>query len=391
MHDAVFSTSMDFKILTWNKAAERIYGWRAEEVMGREAAEILKTQIPDDERLRIRREFIEKGYWTGEYIQRDRQGNAIYVLASSVLLKDEDGVPIGIVTVNHDLTARKQIEDTLAEERKLLRTLIDAVPEYIYVKDLQHRFLLNNVAHAKARARSEPDALIGKTDFDLFPAELAERFRAAETEILRSGQPLLDFEEPGVDPEGNPIWSLSTKVPLQNLSGDLIGLVGITRDITARKQNEERIRQIERERDVLFEKTRMALAETESYARRLDALNAMSQQVNTASSEEAIFDVAAEYLTQSLTADQFAIFLTGSDPETLTVAIATGEQPVVRAGMMIPVRGSVVGEIARTGHTINLGDIHGQAGTLYAYYPEHIHCWCDCRQQQRPECIFRAG
>lgn len=128
----------------------------------------------------------------------------------------------------------------LAEERNLLRTLIDNLPDHIYVKDAQSRFVLVNNALMRFRGVSTPEEIIGKTDFDLLPQEVAARFYAEEQEIIRSGRPLVDQERPAVVSSGNTSrWLLVTKVPLRNEHGEVIGIVGINKDITERKQMEE--------------------------------------------------------------------------------------------------------------------------------------------------------
>jgi PAS domain S-box-containing protein len=148
-------------------------------------------------------------------------------------LKDE-----GLVCVIRDITERKRAEETLAEERNLLRTMIDALPDLIYVKDLQHRFvMLNkaaNIGGQTAAGEPAPD-LIGKTDFDIQPGPRAEQYFADEEKIFHSGQPLKDYEEGGAIDKN---WFLTTKVPLRNVNGQIVGLVGIGRNITERKQTE---------------------------------------------------------------------------------------------------------------------------------------------------------
>jgi two-component system sensor histidine kinase/response regulator len=132
----------------------------------------------------------------------------------------------------------------LAEERNLLRTLVDNLPDHIYIKDLQSRFVLVNAALMRFRGISTPDEIIGKTDFDLLPGEVAARFYAEEQELIRSGQPLVDQERLSVtSPDGMPRWLLVTKVPLRDPQGQIIGIVGINKDITERKRMEEALAQ----------------------------------------------------------------------------------------------------------------------------------------------------
>ena len=136
----------------------------------------------------------------------------------------------------------ESMQAALAEERNLLRTLIDSVPDYIYAKDRQHRFIMSNLAHARDRGFQTPEELLGKTDYDLFPSEMAEQFWNEEEAVFRAGTPLLDHEQPSVGYSGGFTWALSNKVPVYNLNGEIAGLVGVTRDITERKARERQLR-----------------------------------------------------------------------------------------------------------------------------------------------------
>jgi PAS domain S-box-containing protein len=148
--------------------------------------------------------------------------------------------------VHHPRHQHPQTSGThLAEERNLLRTVIDAVPDYIYVKDTQHRMMLNNLAHVRATGMSSPGEMLGKTDFDLFPPDMAMKFHIDEVRVLNTGTPQHNLEEQTLNAEGNAIWALTTKVPLRNLQGEIVGLVGITHDITKLKASEQALRESE--------------------------------------------------------------------------------------------------------------------------------------------------
>ncbi len=128
------------------------------------------------------------------------------------------------------------------QERRLLRTLIDNLPIAIYAKDTECRKTLANPADLKNMrgVATEADAL-GKTDFDLFPREDAARFFADDQAVLKSGQTVLDREESFLDAEGRKHWLLTSKLPLRNQAGAIIGLVGIGRDITLLKEAELKV------------------------------------------------------------------------------------------------------------------------------------------------------
>ena len=137
--------------------------------------------------------------------------------------------------------ARRENEEALARERNLLRTLIDNLPEVsVFVKDTQSRFLTTNAAHLKLFDLSQVEDVIGKTDFDLLPREYAEQYYADEQAVIQAGLPLLNREEPVPAYDGHVHWYLTHKVPLRDHQEHIIGLVGMSLDITVRKRAEER-------------------------------------------------------------------------------------------------------------------------------------------------------
>jgi two-component system, NtrC family, sensor kinase len=136
---------------------------------------------------------------------------------------------------------RQNLADALAHERNVLRTMIDLIPAFIYCKDAESRFTGCNKLVAN-RMGVSPDDLIGKTDFDFFPREMAEKFYNDEQALLKSGKPLIDIEELAFDKlSGTNRVILTSKVPLHDAAGNLTGLVGTGFDITERKAAEERM------------------------------------------------------------------------------------------------------------------------------------------------------
>jgi PAS domain S-box-containing protein len=130
---------------------------------------------------------------------------------------------------------RKRIEASLWQERNLLQTLINNVPDYIYVKDARHRFLVANAALAHRMGAATPDEVLGKDDFDFFPKEVAEKYASDEDDVMRSEHGIVNREEVTQDRAGNTIWHLTTEVPFRDVAGNALGLVGIGRNITARR------------------------------------------------------------------------------------------------------------------------------------------------------------
>jgi PAS domain S-box-containing protein len=155
---------------------------------------------------------------------------------------------------------REKAEDALAEERNLLRTLIDNMPDRIYAKDLESRFIICNKALAARMGTANPDEIVGKSDFDFLPHDLAEKFRNDELVIIQSGQPLINCEEPMDNSTGETRWNLATKVPLRDNQGNIIGIVGLGRDITERKHAEEALKESEKRYRYLVEHSPNSIA-----------------------------------------------------------------------------------------------------------------------------------
>jgi len=135
-----------------------------------------------------------------------------------------------------EVVERIRAQETLSEERKILRALIDNVPDYMYVKDTDCRFLVANAAVARQMGAKSPEELLGKTDFDFYPRELATTFFEDEQKVIRTGQAEINREESGLDPQGNVSQVLTTQVPLRDKNGKVAGLVGIGHDITQLKK-----------------------------------------------------------------------------------------------------------------------------------------------------------
>jgi len=380
VNDAVLTTDENFIITSWNSAAERIFGWKAEEVMGRKGEGVLQTEFFNGTRQSAIQKLIDSGEFSAEVTQVRKDGTRFHVEARTVAIHAENGNVTGFVSVNRDITERKQAEAaalesevryhrvldammegcqiidfdwryvyvnevvtkqgqrkpedllhhtmmemypgiehtelfavlkqcmeeriarrmenqfvfpdgnigwfelsiqparegifilstdmtertqakealqmahdglelkvqertaSLSQTNTLLQALMDYMPDHIYFKDTLGRFIRNSKSQAEMLGLSHPDQVVGKTDFDFFP-HAAKAF-AEEQEVIRTGQPSVDFEEQVIWPDKRETWVSTTKVPLRNSEGKIIGIFGISRDITERKQGEQAIRQL---------------------------------------------------------------------------------------------------------------------------------------------------
>jgi len=140
---------------------------------------------------------------------------------------------------------RKQAEERLRIERLLLRTVIDNIPDSIYSKDAYLGKTLANLANLSHVGLKSELEILGKTDFELYPKEIAEGFYEDDHKVIESGQPIFNKEEYILLANGEKKWQLTSKLPLKDKDGNIIGLVGIGRDITKRRMAEEALRQSE--------------------------------------------------------------------------------------------------------------------------------------------------
>lgn len=128
----------------------------------------------------------------------------------------------------------------------LLRILMDHLPDFIYFKDLDSRIIRINRALARSYGLDDPAKAVGRSDADYFPKEFARATRETELEIIKSGEPRIDIEEKAVWHDGRVAWVSSTKLPLRDAAGKVVGTFGVSRDISHLKQAQEEIRRSER-------------------------------------------------------------------------------------------------------------------------------------------------
>jgi len=433
--DAVISTDLDFVIRTWNRAAESMYGWQESEVIGKRVGEVLRTEYLNSDREQVLQQFLAEGLWKGEVIQRRKDGTPINILLSVSFIRDGAGNPTGVVSVNRDISERKEAErkireseetyrnlfqnaqvglfrtrisdgkilesneqlarmfgydsreefiaeyvtsqnyvdpgtrermlreiqangtvqnfearfyrkdgsifwvqysakiypekgwiegvaediterkqaeerlraahaelqrllaeaeharrallsvvedqkraeEALAAERSLLRTLVDHLPDGIYIKDVAGRKTLVNPADVRNIGAASEAEVLGKTDFELFPRELAEAYYADDRRVLETGEAILNREERITRPDGTLGWQLTSKVPLRDETGRIVGLIGIGHDITARKQAEQLLHLYTEQLEAMVAARTRALEEAQERLLRQERLATLGQ------------------------------------------------------------------------------------------------------------------
>lgn len=157
-------------------------------------------------------------------------------------MNDANSVPDRPSATNELSDSQYQAEK-LDLENKMLRAVLDSMPDNISIKDLKGRYIFDNSAHCHFLGATKTSEVVGKTVFDFLPADIAAKFYAEDLHVLRSGEPLVRCPDEAVDSAGNRVWMSVTKMPLRDNDGRLLGLVSATHDITARKNAEEELAQ----------------------------------------------------------------------------------------------------------------------------------------------------
>jgi PAS domain S-box-containing protein len=165
-------------------------------------------------------------------------GSTSYVQVVKTPLMDPKGGVLGVQGMFWDVTGRRRIEDALAYERNLMRGLIENMPDAIYFKDRQSRFLRIGSAMARRFGLKDPEEAIGKSDFDFFAPEHAQAAYDDEQWIIRTGKPIIGKPERETWSDRKDTWVLTTKMPLRNQDGEILGTFGISKDISALKEAE---------------------------------------------------------------------------------------------------------------------------------------------------------
>jgi two-component system, sensor histidine kinase and response regulator len=214
-----------------------ILGYTEKDSVGRTSLEMNIWANPDD-RVKMVKEVEAKGKvknFEAKFLAKD--GNIVWGLLSASLI-DLDGVP-HVLTIVRDITVHKKAEDALEKEQFLINALMNNLADYVYLKDIEGRFIRINKSHSQILGLDSPDQAIGKTDFDFLPKEHSHSQQAYndEMDVIRTGK-TLNKEEEILLKDNTKIWVLATKLPLRNRDGNIIGVFGISRDITEQKKLE---------------------------------------------------------------------------------------------------------------------------------------------------------
>lgn len=222
------------KILDANPACEQLFGYSISELVGMPLHRLFPKSI--DSYLQEERVFE---------VQAIRKDQSFFDAECRFRVVSWNGHAVQVLLVR-DVTQQKTLEHELKKETGFLNALLENIPDSIYFKDKESRFILSSYAQAKKFGLSNPKEMVGKTDFDFYSDEHARQAYQDEQEIIRTGKPLVGIIEKETWPDGRETWVTTTKMPLRDEKGEIIGTFGISRDITWLKHLEM---DLKRERD----------------------------------------------------------------------------------------------------------------------------------------------
>ncbi|MFO7535624.1 MAG: PAS domain S-box protein [Kiritimatiellia bacterium] len=198
-----------------------------------------------------------------------------------------------------DITERKRAEENVVESRQMLKAVMDTIPVRVFWKDRESKFLGCNKHFALDAGFKDPEELVGKDDYQMGWRDQADSYRADDKKIMESGVPVLNYEEPQTAKTGKKSWLKTSKVPLKNSKGQIIGVLGTYEDITEQKQAEEALRMAYQKLTLHVERTPVAVIEWDRDF-RVTRWNPAAQAMFGFSSAEAVGQHASFILPESV-------------------------------------------------------------------------------------------
>ncbi len=243
--DAIWDVDFQKETLHWGKGFEKLFGHKSEIQDHWEDSWIKHIYVDDRQKVLANFNRIvfetQETFWSDEYKFYKNGGELCNVIDKGIIVRDEKGRPLRMIGAMQDITEQKRSEERLARERNLLRTLIDHIPDLIFVKDTTLKHVIVNRALVETMEIGSEEKAVGKSLGDLIgPSALA--YEEYDKQVLETGKSIELAEHLVSVTVKGPAWYNTTLIPLKE-NGKVIGLVGISRDITERKKIEESLRE----------------------------------------------------------------------------------------------------------------------------------------------------
>jgi PAS domain S-box-containing protein len=240
--EAIISTDENFIIKSWNKAAETLYGWQEEEVLGQRMSDIVPTEYLDTTPTEVESYFRDNGYWWGEVIQKGKDGTKHYILAAVSLIKDRNNQPTGAVAVNRDVSEQRGLQEALQQREAQYRAVVEGQTELIsrHLPDGTITFV--NEAYCRYFGRTR-EALLGHNLDTFLSPPLADLVHQKFTQLTIDNSVATD-EHQEQKADGRFHWLQWTDQGLFDENGRLVEIQSVGRDITALKEAQTQLQHV---------------------------------------------------------------------------------------------------------------------------------------------------
>ncbi len=252
---AIVLTDAHGIVKRWCGSAEAIFGYSESEAIGKSFASILKL-IENPFTLLNNWDSTQGGRWTSEITAHGKDGQPIDILLEAAEVVRPNGGYDGFVLTCSNLTSQRQAEAMAAKVHKQQEAILNNIPDIAWLKDTESRYVMVNAPFAEACGFSQAE-VVGKIDFDLWPREIAEKYRKDDKEVMASGE-TRRLEEPIVFVDGSRLIIETIKTPVYDIDGLVIGTTGIARDVTAKARAEKAMRESENRYRTLFDSSAVA-------------------------------------------------------------------------------------------------------------------------------------
>jgi PAS domain S-box-containing protein len=282
--DCVFITSKDGNWIDMNNAAVELFGYSSREELMQ--VKITNLYVNPEERTKHSSIIAEHGYSMEYPVDlRRKDGAVIHTLITSVALCDAEKNVIGFQGTIRDITDRKRMEEELRDSKDHLHTLVQTIPDLIWLKDQDGVYLSCNTMFERFFGAMEAD-IVGKTDYDFVDRELADSFLDHDRKAMAAGKPTINEEWITFADDGHRAFLETIKMPMYDIQGTLIGVLGIGRDITERNQAEEDLKQAEERYRSIFENAQEGIFQSTDEGRFFTANRALAAMLGYDSPED---------------------------------------------------------------------------------------------------------
>ncbi|MCG6143131.1 PAS domain-containing hybrid sensor histidine kinase/response regulator [Leptospira bandrabouensis] len=241
LYDAVIVTDLEFRITSWNLAAERIYGYNAKEVIGKSAMTILRTVQNNSTRENRIIELQTNGIWQGEVFQYTKRSERLTILSAVSFLKDKSGQTIGIIAINRDITEENKIKEELVDSEERFRMSFDNAGVGVCILDLNGKFLRVN-KKLRSMLGYEEFELIGKRTNEFAYEDDKVLFDSFRDLALSGSKENMIYEKRFFSKEKNILWFEISNTLVKNRDGEPSYFVVHMNDISGRKNAEFHLR-----------------------------------------------------------------------------------------------------------------------------------------------------